>query len=61
MSSPLWIVVITLIVALVALQVVGVRALKAWGVSPSRAVIAIRAANVVAAVAAVVYAYVRMS
>jgi hypothetical protein len=53
----MWIAVAVLLVALVALQVLGNRALAGMGVQPSPAVIALRAANVVAVVAIVAFAF----
>ena len=53
----MWIVVVALLVALVALQVLGTRALAGMGVQPSPAVVALRAANVVAVIAIVVFAF----
>jgi len=49
----LWILVLALLVALVVLQVAGVRALRSWGVQPSRVVIALRIVNVVVVICAV--------
>jgi hypothetical protein len=43
----MWIAVGVLLVALVALQVLGTRALAGMGVQPSPAVVALRAVNVV--------------
>jgi hypothetical protein len=48
------------LVALVVLQVVGVRALQSWGVKPARGVLALRAANVTVVVAVVAFALWKM-
>ena len=53
----MWIAVLALLGGLVALQVVGARALANLGVQPSRAVIALRVFNVAAVVAVVAYAF----
>jgi hypothetical protein len=53
----LWIIVLGLLVALVTLHLVAVRALEGWGVRPSSAVLAMRAVNVVAAIAVVAFAF----
>ncbi len=57
MSWVLWTAVAGLVAALVALQVVGVRALESWGVRPSGAVLGLRAANVAAVAGVVVFAF----
>jgi len=53
----LWIAVLLLLVALVVLQLIGLRALSAWGVRPSRAVVALRAFNVLMVIGIVVLAF----
>jgi hypothetical protein len=55
----LWIAVGALLVALVALQVRGVRALQAWGVEPSRGVLVLRAVNTLAVIALAAFALVK--
>jgi len=52
-----WIAIGALLVALVYMQVRGMRALQAWGVQPSRAVVTLRAVNVLLAVAAVAFMF----
>ncbi len=52
----MWIAVGALLVALIALQVVGARALAGMGVQPSSAVVALRALNVVAVIGIVAFA-----
>ena len=56
MSAALLIALAVLVGVLALLQVTGVRALASWGVQPSRAVLAIRTANYVLVVAALVWA-----
>ncbi len=53
----LWIAVGALLVVLVFLQVRGVRALQAWGVQPSRGVLALRVINTAIVIAAVVFMF----
>ncbi|MDP2182213.1 MAG: hypothetical protein Q8K99_06560 [Actinomycetota bacterium] len=56
MTLAPWIALFVLVALLGAMQVVGVRALEAWGVQPSRAVVALRAVNFMAVVVVVAYA-----
>lgn len=53
----MWIVVGALLLALIALQIVGARALASLGMRASPAVLALRALNVVAAIAIVAFAF----
>jgi predicted signal transduction protein with EAL and GGDEF domain len=55
-SWALWLVVAGLVAVSIALQVIGLRALRAWGVRPSRAVLALRAVNAAVAIAVVLFA-----
>lgn len=57
MTTALWITVVLLLVLLAGLQVMGVRGLAGMGVQSSPLVLALRVANVVAALAIVVFAY----
>ena len=57
MTTAMWIVVGALLVALVLLQAVGARALASMGMRPSPAVLALRALNVVGAIAVVAFAF----
>ncbi len=57
MNWLLWTVMLGLLVALAGLHLIGVRALEGWGVRPSRAVLALRAVNVTAAIAVVAFAF----
>ncbi len=52
----MWTAVVLLLVVLVVLHVIGARALAAWGVSPSRGVLALRVVNVTAVIAVVAFA-----
>ncbi len=52
----MWTAVAVLLVVLVALHVVGARALAASGVQPSKGVIALRAVNIIAVIAVVAFA-----
>ncbi|MDA3935915.1 MAG: hypothetical protein PF636_03490 [Actinomycetota bacterium] len=53
----IWVALAALLVALVVLQVVGNRALEAWGVKPSAAVITLRTVNTVAVVGIMIYIF----
>ena len=57
MSWILWAAVLVLLAALVVLQVRGVRALREWGVTPSRSAYLLRALNMVAVLVLVVFAF----
>ncbi|MDF1542230.1 MAG: hypothetical protein RQ731_04380 [Anaerosomatales bacterium] len=57
MTTVMWIAVGALLLALIALQLVGARALSGMGVQPSRAVVALRAVNVAAVIAVVAFAF----
>jgi hypothetical protein len=57
--EALWIALGALLVALVWLQLRGVTALRDWGVTPSRAVLTLRAVNTIAVIALVVFAYLK--
>ena len=57
MTNLMWIVVGALLLALIALQLLGARALAEMGVHPSPAVLALRAINVVAVIAIVGFAF----
>lgn len=57
MTTAIWIVVGALLLTLIALQVVGARALAGMGVRPSPAVLVLRAVNVVAVIAIVGFAF----
>ncbi len=60
MGTPaLWLVVLALLVVLVVLQVAGQRALAGMGMKPRGAMIALRVVNTLAAIAIVVYAFIR--
>lgn len=50
LQTVTWIVLALLLVALVVMQVAGNRALRSWGVEPSRAVTVLRTVNTVAVV-----------
>jgi hypothetical protein len=52
----LWLVVAGLVVVSIVLQVVSLRALRAWGVRPSRAVLVLRVVNVAVVIAVVLFA-----
>ncbi|MDZ4064032.1 MAG: hypothetical protein U1E22_05120 [Coriobacteriia bacterium] len=56
MTLAPWIALVVLVALLGAMQVVGLRALAAWGVQPSRAVVVLRAVNFAAVVVVVAYA-----
>jgi hypothetical protein len=56
-TTAIWIVVGALLLTLIALQVVGARALAGMGVRPSPAVLVLRAVNVVAVIAIVGFAF----
>lgn len=56
-----WIALAGLAVLLAALQVVGVRALRTWGVRPSGAVLALRAFNYVLVVGLLAFAFLRLA
>ena len=53
----IWVGLGVLLVALVALQVAGDRALRGWGVEPSRAVRVIRTVNTVAVVGLTLFVF----
>lgn len=55
--AVMWIVVGALLVALVVMQIMGLRALKDLGVRPSPFVTALKAVNVTVVVAIVVFAF----
>ena len=57
MNWLLWTVVLGLLVALVALHVIGSRGLTRWGVRPSGAVLVLRAVNAAAAILVVAFAF----
>ncbi|HSW43561.1 MAG TPA: hypothetical protein VLM76_13730 [Patescibacteria group bacterium] len=57
MNWLLWAVALGLLVALVALHVIGARGLRRWGVRPSGAVLVLRAVNVAAAILVVAFAF----
>ncbi|MDY0087702.1 MAG: hypothetical protein RBS78_04045 [Coriobacteriia bacterium] len=57
MTIALWIAVVSMLVLLAGLQMVGVRALAGMGVQSSPLVIALRVANVLAALAIVAFAF----
>lgn len=59
MSWLLWTVVLVLLVAFVALQIRGARALQEWGVVPSRSTLVLRVVNTVAVLALVVFAFLK--
>lgn len=61
MSTVLWIVLLGLAALLAVLQVIGVRALRSWGVQPSGAVIALRAANYAIVLGILVFAFVKLA
>lgn len=61
MNTALWITLATLVVLLAALQLVGVRALKSWGVQPSGAVIALRVVNYLMVLGIVAFAFVKLA
>lgn len=56
MTLLLWTAVAVLVGLIAVLQFVGVRALAAWGVQPSRAVLALRAFNLLLVVLLIGYA-----
>jgi hypothetical protein len=56
-TTLMWIAVGALVLALIALQFVGARALAGMGVRPSPAVLALRAVNVAAVIAIVAFAF----
>ena len=57
LETVTWIALAALLVALVALQVAGNRALRSWGVEPSRAVVALRTVNTVAVVGLMIFIF----
>ncbi len=52
-----WTFIAAMLVAAAAIQWVGARALRSWGVRPSRAVIAVRAFNVAVAFGITLWAF----
>lgn len=56
MNWALWLVVAGLVAVSIVLQVIGLRALRAWGVRPSRALVVLRAVNTAVAIAVVLFA-----
>ena len=52
-----WIILAALMIALAVMQWLGARALRSWGVSPSRAVMVLRAFNVLTAIGIVIWAF----
>ena len=61
MSWVPWIALVILVSALAALQFAGVRALEAWGVKPSRSVVALRVANLTVVVGILLFAAWKMA
>jgi hypothetical protein len=52
----LWLAVAGLVATAIVLQVIGLRALRAWRVRPSRSVLVLRAVNTAMAIAVVLFA-----
>jgi hypothetical protein len=55
-SWALWLVVAGLVAVSIVLQVIGLRALRAWGIRPSRALLVLRAVNATVAIAVLLFA-----